>query len=412
MGEQASMMVAKKGCSAPVRRAITKWTVASPLAGLHSTHDIHESSRYRRSPGGTMFVVRSRFTLGLFTSALLSSVVGCVRPQPENQVMRLGDDFLASGSTPFLRDSIPGDAILAGGNITFTGFTGGDYVGAGGQQDISGRVHGSLRAAGGHVTVKASVDRNATIGGGDLIVDSSAMIGHNAYLIGGNIHVNGAVRGGLLATGGNVDLNGPIGQDVEIASGSLRLGPRAQIGGNLRYRVKGDVRIDPAAHVAGKITALSVSKGPGPFSWLWTAGLLLMGVVVVLLVPRFAAEAANGLQQRPVRAVIVGIVVGIAGLIAIVIAAITVVGLPLALLATALYLVFAALSEIPVAVWLGGRILHARTVLGRQGPIVNFFVGALILLVVGIIPVIGGLVRLIATCIGFGAVLMAAWSAR
>src|SRR5438270_872940 len=292
MGEQASMMVAKKGCSAPVRRAITKWTVASPLAGLHSTHDIHESSRYRRSPGGTMFVVRSRFTLGLFTSALLSSVVGCVRPQPENQVMRLGDDFLASGSTPFLRDSIPGDAILAGGNITFTGFTGGDYVGAGGQQDISGRVHGSLRAAGGHVTVKASVDRNATIGGGDLIVDSSAMIGHNAYLIGGNIHVNVAV------------------------------------------------------------------------------------------------------------------------LIAIVIAAITVVGLPLALLATALYLVFAALSEIPVAVWLGGRILHARTVLGRQGPIVNFFVGALILLVIGIIPVIGGLVRLIATCIGFGAVLMAAWSAR
>ena len=359
-----------------------------------------------------MFVVRKRFTLALFASALLSATLGCVRPQPENQVMRLGDDFLASGSTPFLRDSIPGDAILAGGNITFTGFTGGDYVGAGGQQDISGRVHGSLRAAGGHVTVKASVDRNATIGGGDLIVDSSAMIGHNAYLIGGNIHVNGAVRGGLLATGGNVDLNGPIGQDVEVASGSLRLGPRAQIGGNLRYRVKGDVRIDPAAHVAGKITALPVSKGPGPFSWLWTAGLLLMGVVVVLLVPRFVAEAANGLQQRPVRAVIVGIIVGIAGLIAIVIAAITVVGLPLALLATALYLVFAALSEIPVAVWLGGRILHARTVLGRQGPIVNFFVGALILLVIGIIPVIGGLVRLIATCIGFGAVLMAAWSAR
>jgi hypothetical protein len=359
-----------------------------------------------------MVIARARFRLPVVTALLLATTVACVRPKPENQVMRLGDDFLASGSSPWLRDSIPGDAILAGGDINFSGFTGGDYVGAGGQQDISGRVHGSLRAAGGHVTVRATVDRNATIGGGDVVVDSSTVIGHNAYLIGGNIHVNGAVRGGLLATGGNVELNGAIGQDVEVAGGSLRLGPRAQIAGNLRYRVKGDVHIDPAARVAGKITALPVSRGPGPFSWLWTAGLLLMGVVVVLLVPRFITDAALGVQRRPIRAIVVGIAVGILGLIAIVIAAITVIGLPLALLGIALYLIFGAVSEIPVAVWLGGKILHERTVLGRQGPIVNFFIGALILLVIGIVPILGGLVTLVATCIGFGAILLAAWAAR
>jgi hypothetical protein len=363
--------------------------------------------------GGTMIFARTRVVLAMLAAVSIVSTFGCVRPKPENQVMRLGDDVLSSGSTPRVYDSIPGDAMTAGGDIEFGGVTGGDYVGAGGTQKVRGRVHGSLRAAGGHVEVSALVDRNATIGGGDLVVDSAAVIGHNVYLIGGSIRVNGAVHGGLLATGGNVELNGVIGQDVEVAAGSLRLGPHAQIGGNLRYRVAKDkVHIDPGAKVTGTITALPVSKGPGLFGLLWTFGGLLAGVVLVLLLPRFFADAAAGIQQRPIRTVVVGIVVPIITLIAIVIAAVTVLGLPLALITLLVFLFFGAVSEVPVAVWLGERILHSRTPLGRQSTIVNFFIGALILLVLGVIPVLGGIVTFVASCVGFGAVLLAAWSVR
>ncbi|HEV7388543.1 MAG TPA: hypothetical protein VGN73_08030 [Gemmatimonadaceae bacterium] len=323
--------------------------------------------------------------------------------------MRLGDDVLASGSAPSLRDSIPGDAILAGGDIVFTGYTGGDYVGAGGKQDINGRVHGSMRAAGGRVEVKASIDRNATIGGGDVQLDSSAVIGRNAYLIGGNIKVSGAIRGGLLATGGGVELDGPIGQDVEVASGGLRIGPHARIGGNLRYRVAGEVQIDPAAKITGKVTAVPVSKRPGLFGVLWTFGGLLAGVVIVLLIPRFVAEASDALQMRPVKSVIVGIAGFFLPAIGIVIAAVTVIGLPLALIATTVLFFLLSMSGIPVAVWIGEKILHGRTLLGRQSALVNFFLGALVLIIVRVIPVLGGLVFMIATCIGFGAILLAAW---
>lgn len=340
-------------------------------------------------------------------------LASCVKPRPENQRMQLGQDVLASGSAPTIyNDSVGGDAIMAGGDINFQGTTGGDFVGAGGHQDIRGHVRGSLRAAGGGVVVSATVDRNATIGGGDLHIDSISVIGQNAYLIGGSIHVNGTVRGGLLATGGDVELNGPIGRDVEVASGTLTVGPHAQIAGNLRYRVKGEVNIDPAAKITGKVTALPVSKGPGPFSLLWVGGVLLMGVVVVLLVPRFIAETAVAIDARPVRAVLIGVIVGILWLVAVVFAAVTVLGLPLALLGLAVWLIITAISGVPVAVWLGGRIMHARTVLGRQGPLVNFFIGALIFVVIGVIPVIGNLIQFIAGCIGFGSILMTAWAAR
>jgi hypothetical protein len=360
-----------------------------------------------------MIIGRARLGLALFLSLLLASTFACVRPKPENQVMKLGDDVLASGSTPFIRDSVVGDAIMAGGDVTFSGTAGGDYVGAGGKQEVSGRVHGSLRAAGGHVVVKATVDRNATIGGGDLAVDSSAVIAHNVYLIGGTIRMEGTVRGGLLATGGNIVINGPITGDVEIAAGSLRLGPRAQIGGSLTYRVsKEDVRIDPAAHVAGKITALPVQQGNGAWRWLWIFGGLLAGAVVVLLLPRFVAEAAEVFGGRPLRAALVGFVCAIVFPIAIIIAAVTVIGLPLALLMAAVLAIFAGLSQVPTAVWVGERILHNRTPLGRQSAIVNFFLGSLVLIVVGIIPFIGPLALLISSCLGFGSILVAAWTAR
>ena len=73
-----------------------------------------------------MVFAHARFTVVSMGSVLLVSMLGCVRPKPENQVMRLGDDVLASGSAPSLGyDSIPGDAILAGGDINFSGSTGG-----------------------------------------------------------------------------------------------------------------------------------------------------------------------------------------------------------------------------------------------------------------------------------------------
>jgi hypothetical protein len=132
----------------------------------------------------------------------------------------------------------------------------------------------------------------------------------------------------------------------------------------------------------------------------------------VLLIPRFIGEAADRITHNPGRSVLVGFACGILFPIAILLAAITAIGLPLALMTTAVLLVFGALSEVPVAVWLGQRIMHNRTLLGRQSNIVNFFIGALILLIVGVVPKLGGIIYLVATCIGFGAILLAAWSAR
>jgi hypothetical protein len=366
------------------------------------------------------FPTHPRFVHSLLVSVLLASTMSCGRSErdrsePKSEVMRHGEDVLASGGAPSVPDSVPGDAIVAGGDLRFSGATGGDYLGAGGKQVIGGRIHGSLRAAGGEVHVMAAVDRNATVGGGKVVLDSTAVIGRNAYLVGGDVQVDGTVREGLLASGGKVTLNGVVGRDVQINAGALRIGPRAQITGNLRYRVRAkNVDIDPAARISGTVTALPVSKtwGPGRWHLLWILGFLVVGAAVVALLPHFTAEAAEILPRRPGRSALVGLGWIILVPIAICIAAVTIIGIPLALVATAAYIVLLYLGRTTIAVWLGRRLLGARALAGREGVLVNFLVGGLILLIVGIIPVVGSWLMIIATVFGLGTILLRANALR
>ena len=361
-----------------------------------------------------VFQTRGRRLFALSGAALIVSTLACGRREkPQNEVTRHGEDVFASGSTPTVMDSVPGDAILAGGDASFGGVTGGDYLGAGGKQAITGRIHGSLRAVAGQIHVAAAVDRNTTMVAGFVELDSAAIIARNAYIVGGTIQVNGTVQEGILAYGGAITLDGVVGRDVEVAGGTLRVGPHARIAGNLRYRMPaGKVHIDPAARITGTVTALPVSNTGALWHVLWILGFLLVGAVVVALFPRFMAEAAEILPDHPVRAALIGLGWGILVPIAIVIAAITVVGLPLAFLTAAVYVVVVCVASVPFAVWLGRLLLGARARGGLEGTLVNFIVGGFFLFVAGIIPVVGGWVSLIAGVLGLGTILLEAQALR
>ena len=358
-----------------------------------------------------VFQTRPRFVLAVLGSVVVASTLSCGRSS-ERQVTRLGDDLLVSGSTGTVMDSVTGDVIVAGRDALFRGSAGGDYIGAGGRQIIGGRIHGSVRAAGGYVRVTGSVDRNATIAGGDVGLDSTADIGRNAYLVGGNVAVDGTVRGALLASAGTVVLNGTVGRDVEVRGDALRVGPHAVITGNLRYRVPaGKVHIDSGARISGKVTALPVSRGWG-MRWLLMLGFLVAGIFVVSLVPRFTIEAAAIIPERPFRTALVGFGWFVLVPVAVIIASITVIGIPLAVIIALLYGVVVYLSSVPFSVWVGWRLFGARARVGHEGVVLNFLVGGLLLLLVGIIPVVGPIVMLIAACVGLGAIVLRALALR
>jgi hypothetical protein len=362
-----------------------------------------------------VFQTRPRFILAALGIVVVASTISCVRSSGPQKVTRLGDDVVMAGSMVYLadRDSVPGDAILTGRVVEFHSAIGGDYLGIGGMQTIGGHIHGSVRAVGGEAHVTGVIDRNATIAGGSVTMDSTAAITRNAYVVGGNVWINGTVSGSLLASGGGVTLNGTVGRDVEISAGSLTVGPHALITGNLRYHVPaGKVHIDSAARIGGTVTAIPVSTGWGLNRWLWMLGFLVAGGVVVALLPGFTTQAAEIIPQSPFRSALVGLGWFILVPVAVVIAAITVIGLPLALVTAVLYGALVYLSGVPFSLWVGRRLFGARTGAGLRGALLNFLIGGFLLLVVGIIPVIGGIVTLIAACVGLGAIMLRALELR
>lgn len=347
-------------------------------------------------------------------SLLLASTLSCRRKEePENVLVRRGEDVVATGSMATIMDSVAGDAIVASGDGSFGGVAGGDYLGAGGRQAITGRIHGSLRAVGGEIHVAAAVDRNVSIAGGGIELDSAAVVARNAYLFGGNVTLNGTVRGSLAAYGGAIVLNGVVGGDVDLGAGSLRIGPHAQIAGNLTYRVRsGQARIDPAARITGKVTALPVTNRWGWWHLLWIFGFLVLGALTVAFLPRFMAEAAEILPLRPGRSALVGVGWLVIVPIAVCVAAITIIGLPLALLMTAIYVALIFVGSIPFSIWLGQLLLSSRARKGREGALINFLFGGFLLLVFGIVPIVGGWLSLVAVILGLGTILLNAEAVR
>ena len=129
----------------------------------------------------------------------------------------------------------------------------------------------------------------------------------------------------------------------------------------------------PHARFAGSVRLLLPVRG-GMFRIL--AGCLatiVVGSVMVSLVPRLAAEAAEILREPClIQSALVGLGFFILVPCAIVIAAITVIGIPLALVATALYVVLVYLGRVPIAVWIGQRVPGGLSRTGRSGALVNF----------------------------------------
>lgn len=358
--------------------------------------------------------IRPLAPLALLACTLAAGCGGDGEGDGEPRVLRWGGDLIAGGPVLAIPDSIPGDVMIAGRDLDFTGFAGGDYLGAGQELAIGGRVLGDVRAAGRAVDMTGRVGGNATVAGQRVSLGGGAVVGRNAYLAGGTVRMGGTVTGYLRAAGGEVVLDGSVGGDVRVDAERLTVGPGARIAGDLRYRVPPEnVTISPEAQVAGGTTALRPRPRPDMqapirfFHLFWLLGFLAAGAVVVALFPDVMAAAAAALRRAPAAALGWGLVWVIGVPIAATVVALTIVGVPLALIVAALYVISLYLGRAVVALWLGRLVLRGWARRSRGRLVVAFLAGGVILVILALIPVLGPLVMLVATVLGLGALVAA-----
>ena len=274
------------------------------------------------------------------------------------------------------------------------------HIVAGGNVEIDQPVEGNLYVAGGNVNVTAPVTGNARIAGGDVTVKAD-------------------IGGKLLVAGGNVNIDAPVAGNVTVSGGTLELGPNARIAGKLNFR-GGHLEQDPAAQVVGGVTRTErrdrhhFESGPFKGGWvvraLWTLGLMLLAAIIAGALPGPARRMQEELRTRPWLSALFGIMALIIIPIAAVIVMITIIGIPLGLLAIVGYVGLLLVGYVATAVLLSGIMLDRYK--AEAATRTAWRVGAAVLAMLVIsslahLPFVGGFLGLAALVMGVGAIVAA-----
>ena len=301
------------------------------------------------------------------------------------------------------------EVSAAGGNVIVDGTVTGDVNAFAGNVYVNGEVGGDVGAFGGNVEITGTVDGDVNGGAGNVVV------------------AEGAVIGGELGIGaGTVEIDGTIEGDTAIGAETITLGETAAIGGDLNYA--GDLEGDTAV-VAGEVTE-EETVGPTGFgitgpgmevvpplepltTWISTVYTfilnLVLGAILLAVFPRFSDGVADRVATDPVRSGLVGLLALVGVPIVLFAIAITIVGIPFSVAGA---FVFALVIWIAVVY---GRFAVAAWILTQVGvdnrwlALVAGLIGAVIL---GQIPLLGGLLNFVIFLLGLGALALGLYTHR
>ncbi len=347
--------------------------------------------------------------------------------QPAQEKIRtvereLGSDRFAAGCPLHVAQPVTGDLLAASCDLEVGSAVAGDAALVGGSIRIDAGVGGGLYATGGKLFLNGSVGRNVRAAGGHVQIGPDAKISGNVSVAGGDVAVRGTVKGYLQVAGGHVLIDGPVEGDVIASGGQIELGPNARIGGKLQYRTN-DFQRDSAAKVAGSVEALAVHgamHGDGsPWRrhaggrWIWSAGVMLMAALLAAAAPTVSARMAEELRTHPGLALLWGLVAFACIPVAALLLLITIIGIPLAILVFLLFLALLLAGQAVTAASIADLVLRRyRPADAARGAWRAGFaiLVALALALLVRVPLLGGLVALVAILVGIG--VIAAWAFR
>ncbi|MCL4514974.1 MAG: polymer-forming cytoskeletal protein [Firmicutes bacterium] len=325
-------------------------------------------------------------------------------------------DLYAAGQTAVVDGTVKGDLIVGARTVVVNGRVEGSLLASGANITVNGPVAGNIRAAGQSITLNSTVGKNVTIASESALIGPSAVIGGG--LIGGHTRLEalGTVNGDLLVGAKEVALGGKVGGWVKAYVEDLSILPETKIAGALTYYSPKKAEIDKSAQIKGEVRHELVRKR-AEINWyrvgriadaVWFAGIILLGVILWLLYPERIGETTTPRRETWTRGFLTGLVGLIVVPVLIVLAFMTVVGSPVALALLGVYLV-AMLFTIPLAGPLAARqVLAAYFPKTRLHHVAVAALGMAGIFLLGLIPFIGPVIRLLAFILGFGLVLLTA----
>jgi hypothetical protein len=264
--------------------------------------------------------------------------------------------------------------------------------------------------------------------GGDVRVRPGETV-HDVVTMGGDARIEGRVTGDVHTMGGDIDVRegavvegdvGSMGGDLRIREGAVVHGDLESMGGEIRVEDgavvegavtenAGSVHMPPVAPSVPGIPHVHAGLGIGDvignffgslasYALLFVLGLLLMGVT-----PERYEAMQVAIVRQPLRSLGLGLLGTIGAIVSIVVLAITIIGIPAAVL-LAIALPFAIYVGMAAFASVLGTLLPVESLRGK--PVLRLGAGVLALFVASLVPFAGSIAVAVAAVVGVGALVI------
>jgi cytoskeletal protein CcmA (bactofilin family) len=324
--------------------------------------------------------------------------------------------WVISAEEVTIAGTLRGDLFVLAERVIISGELDGDLLGAARKVEISGRVRGSIRAFGERVRVSGEIDRNAYMGAEETLITESGRVGRDVIAAGDGVVLSGKTGRDAMTFSSWIEVRGEIAGDLEAHAERIDIMDGAHIGGDLRakfFEKEENLEVSSGAVIAGATTSESHdlehprymdryrSSHFYIFTLLTFTAAFLTGMVLFRFAPWvFGSHLSTGSEFF--RALAFGFVALIAAPLFLIILALTVVGIPMALIGLALFGMGAYFAKIIVGGTIGMAIFGEPEESDWSGFGMPLAAGLAIVVVSVAIPYLGGVVGFVTLLAGLG----------
>lgn len=328
-----------------------------------------------------------------------------------------------SGTNLIVDGTIKGDLYCAGQYITINGTVEGDVLCTGQNVSIKGVVEGDVRVAGQVVTLEGAINGSVTLLGQTANIQQSAVIGRDATIFAQTSYIAGEVSRDATVGGEKIMITGQVGRNAELFGESIAM-QGGKINGNLRYTSNKQAMFEQGATVLGSTEQQQPPRHQRPQETMvaryaagplyWSTAIIVIGVALLFFAPKLLKKTDHAIQVHPWRTLGVGALSLFVTPLLAVLLLLTAVGLPLAIILFALW-GGSLMASLALSSYSLGRVMTSRqkswNTRGWQKAI-TLAAGALVLIILAMIPIVGGLALLLALLWGLGSITLVAYQLR
>jgi len=336
----------------------------------------------------------------------------------------IDDDLFIAAEEVVIDGIVNGDVFAAGAKVTVNGVINGDLYAAAGIVDISGIVTQDVIAIGDTLTFDGATIGDGIITAGSLLsLDGDTTVGGGLIYAGSSMDMDASVARNVIGASATTSIGGDVAKDVLIASEELSLQENASIGGDMKA-YSGEEALVDESQVQGTLELIQDSEeapqqeteslesyiGGITSQIIGFLGALLIGCLMIAFLPKVYARAGKETMEQPVMALVYGLVFLVAVPFASLLLMVSVIGLPLALIALTKYFIVLYIGKIFVASIYAAALTKWTKSKWLKNANAYLVFGLMLLLyfVLKSLPYVGGAVQVISLLLAWGAMMMTA----